>query len=80
MKPNLVVDTLGTFCPVPIIKTAEAIRAVDDGGLVEILSDDPAIEHDLPAWCTSNGHRIETVKREGAVFRYVIRKQSGGAA
>ena len=76
MKPNLVVDARGLFCPVPIIKTADAMRALDEGGLVEILSDDPAIELDLPAWCESNGHRIEAKHVEGKVFRYRVRKQS----
>lgn len=75
MKPNLIIDTKGLFCPVPIIKTSDAMRQIDVGGIVEIISDDPAIESDLPAWCTSHGHTIESLVREGEVFRYLVRKQ-----
>jgi tRNA 2-thiouridine synthesizing protein A len=75
MKPNIIVDAKGLFCPVPIIKTSQAMRLLDDGGIVEVISDDPAIEFDMPAWCQSQGHTIESLTVEGAVFHYVLRKQ-----
>ena len=74
MKPNIVIDTRGLFCPVPIMKTSEAMRALDSGGVVEVLSDDPAIEHDMPAWCQSHGHKIRSVTVEGKLFRYQVKK------
>jgi tRNA 2-thiouridine synthesizing protein A len=78
VKPNLVIDTRGLFCPMPIMKTSEAVRQVDDGALVEIISDDPAIEHDLPAWCRSQGHSIEGSSKDGDVFHYFVRKVKRG--
>ena len=57
------------------IRTSDAIRQIDVGGIVEVISDDPAIESDLPAWCQSQGHTIESLVREGEVFRYLVRKQ-----
>jgi len=74
MKPSVIVDTMGLFCPMPIIKTSEAMRVLDEGAMVELISDDPAIEHDMPAWCDGNGHKIESVTREGSVFRFLVRK------
>ena len=74
MKPNIVIDTRGLFCPVPIMKTSEAMRALETGGVVEVLSDDPAIEHDMPAWCRSHGHKIQSVTVEGKLFRYQVKK------
>ena len=76
MKANLVVDTRGLFCPVPIIKTSEAIEKLDAGGVVEVISDDPAIEHDMPAWCQSQGHTIEGVSKRGADYYYRVKKRS----
>jgi tRNA 2-thiouridine synthesizing protein A len=71
---RIVVDTRGTFCPVPIIKTSAAIRNLHPGGVVEVISDDPAIEHDMPAWCKSTSHTILSVHREGNDIHYVIEK------
>lgn len=69
---NVVVDARGTFCPVPVIRTAEAARNLEAGSVIEVLSDDPAIEFDLPAWCKSMGHEIVSSIREGDVFKYKL--------
>jgi len=74
MKPNIIVDARGLFCPVPIMKTSEAIGAVDSGRIVEIIADDPAIELDMRAWCHSQGHTIESAERNGDVFHFRVRK------
>ncbi len=76
-EANIVVDARGDFCPVPIIKASEAMRKLDHGSTVEVVSDDPAIEFDLPAWCESQGHRIESRVVEGEVYHYVVRKGPG---
>ena len=75
MNPSLVVDTKGFFCPVPIIKTAEAIKNLDSGEVVEVISDDPAIEFDMPAWCESTGNTIKSMTKEGNVFRFLVQKK-----
>jgi TusA-related sulfurtransferase len=75
MKPSIIIDAIGLFCPVPIIKVAEAVRNVDSGALVEIRSDDAAILHDMPAWCKSTGNTIQSMTREGNVYKYFIRKK-----
>ena len=74
-EARLVVDTLGLFCPVPIIRASEALRNMASGSLIELVSDDPAIESDLPAWCRSTGHSIESESEDGGVYRYFVRKK-----
>jgi len=76
-EARVVIDTRGTFCPIPIIKTSEAIGNLDSGGVVEVISDDPAVEYDMPAWCRSMGHAIVEWSKEGDVYRYFIRKKQG---
>ena len=74
MKANTVLDTTGLFCPMPIIKASEAMKQLDAGAVIEVVSDDPAIEFDLPAWCKSQGHVIESMAVEGGVYRYGVTK------
>jgi TusA-related sulfurtransferase len=76
--PDLFVDTRGSFCPVPIIKLSEAIGNIDEDGIVELVSDDAAIELDLPAWCRSTGHRVVSERRRGGVYTYRVRKSARG--
>lgn len=70
-------DTLGLFCPVPIVRTAETIRRMGAGEVLEVLSDDRVILLDMPAWCRSTGHRFLGMRRDGATLRLFVRKKDG---
>ncbi|GAA3066912.1 hypothetical protein GCM10020000_58930 [Streptomyces olivoverticillatus] len=52
---ELVVDSLGKRCPIPVIELAKVIGDVPVGGLVTVLSDDEAARLDIPAWCGMRG-------------------------
>jgi tRNA 2-thiouridine synthesizing protein A len=56
--PRTLVEARGVLCPVPIIRLARAARALPPGSIIELLSDDPAAEHDVPAWCRLRGHTL----------------------
>jgi TusA-related sulfurtransferase len=71
---DILVDALGQSCPVPVIRTADAVRALPPGGSVLVISDDPAIEFDLPAWGRSTGHDVILVARGEREFRYRVER------
>jgi tRNA 2-thiouridine synthesizing protein A len=56
--PDVTVEARGVLCPVPIIRLARAAGALPEGSLVELLTDDPAAEYDVPAWCRLRGHEL----------------------
>jgi TusA-related sulfurtransferase len=68
------IDCIGLFCPMPIVKTREAIREMVTGQVLEMLSDDPASEPDMRSWAQNTGHELLEVTRTGAVYRFVVRK------
>jgi tRNA 2-thiouridine synthesizing protein A len=72
--PDQVLDCVGLFCPMPILKTREALRAMAVGQVLEMLSDDPASEADLKSWTGRTGHQLVSVERHGTLFRFVVRK------
>jgi tRNA 2-thiouridine synthesizing protein A len=43
------------LCPRPIIELGKHFVAVAVGEVIELLSDDPAAEFDVPAWCRMKG-------------------------
>ena len=67
-------DTYGLLCPVPIMKTASAIREIAVGEVLEVLADDPQILEDMPAWCASNGHALLVTIEEDEEFRLFVKK------
>lgn len=55
-----VVDCLGRACPMPIIELAKALKAVSIGEVVAVLTDDPAADADIRAWCRMRGQVLES--------------------
>ena len=58
----------------PILKTREAMKGLDTGQVLEMTSDDPASEADMRSWSAKTGHKLLEVDRNGAVYRFLIRK------
>ena len=67
-------DCVGLFCPMPILKTREAIKGLAVGQTLEMLSDDPASEADMTSWTARTGHELLEIEKNGAVFRFIVRK------
>ena len=68
-------DLKGLSCPLPIVKTAQGMKEVESGQLVEALATDPGSVADFSAWCRSTGNELIEQGEEGGVFRFVIRKK-----
>lgn len=63
-------DTLGYFCPMPIIMTSKKIKELTPGQVLEVISDDEGIKKDMPAWCQTTGHEMVGLEEEaGATNR-----------
>lgn len=62
-------DERGRRCPLPVIALMRAASAYPPGHMVAVISDDPAAEHDIPAWC----------RLKGATFIERIAPPDGGA-
>lgn len=72
--PDKQIDCLGLFCPMPIVKTAEAVRGLAVGQVLEMLSDDPASEADMKSWSRRTGHELLEMTKHGVVYRFLVRK------
>jgi TusA-related sulfurtransferase len=44
------------------------------GQLLEMLADDPGAEADMKIWAHVAGYELTQVARDGAVFRFLVRK------
>jgi tRNA 2-thiouridine synthesizing protein A len=71
------VDARGLSCPLPIVRTALAIKNVPSGSLIEVLATDPGSTKDFTAWTRSTGHELveQSLDAATAVYRYVIRRK-----
>lgn len=70
------IDCRGLYCPVPILRTAEAIRDMAEGEVLELIGDDPGIREDLPAWCRGTGHELLELTTGENLITGSVRKRS----
>jgi len=69
------VDARGLSCPMPIVRTAQAIKPLPSGAIVEVVATDPGSVKDFTAWCRSTGNELVDQTSDGAVYRFVIRRK-----
>ena len=67
-------DFKGLSCPLPIVKTAVAIKRLQPGELVEVLATDAGSVADFTAWSKATGSQLLEHTADGGTYRFVIRK------
>ena len=74
MKADQSLDCIGLYCPMAIIKTAEKIKQLKPGEVLEVVADDKGIKLDMPAWCEATGHEFLGVVEEGNEIKVYVKK------
>jgi tRNA 2-thiouridine synthesizing protein A len=54
-------DARGLLCPLPVIRTQDAVKRLRPGTVLEVLSTDAGTIHDIPAWCRVHGHELLSI-------------------
>jgi tRNA 2-thiouridine synthesizing protein A len=75
--PAEVLDCLGQRCPLPVIALARCLPTVPPGAVVQVLADDPAAAHDIPAWCRMRGQEFVRADTVEGVPTYTVRRGAG---
>ena len=78
IQADVKLDTLGYFCPMPIIMTLKKIKELTLGQVLEVVSDDEGIKKDMPAWCDTTGHLMVGLEEEqtksGTIYKAFVKK------
>jgi tRNA 2-thiouridine synthesizing protein A len=74
MQADKSIDCLGLYCPMPIVKTAQAIKELAPGQVLEILADDVGIKSDMPAWAAKTGNEFLGVEEDSGEIRVYVKK------
>jgi tRNA 2-thiouridine synthesizing protein A len=71
---TITLDFRGLSCPLPIVKTAVAIKHVQPGELVEVLATDDGSVADFTAWSKATGNQLLEHTADGGIYRFIVRK------
>jgi tRNA 2-thiouridine synthesizing protein A len=67
-------DASGMACPMPVVRTRQAIDQIQSGEILEVISTDRGSLQDIPAWAESTGNVLVEKNDAGDRFTFLIRK------
>ncbi len=77
IKTDKVLDAKGLACPMPIVKTKQAMNELAPGQVLEIAATDKGSTADLKAWAKSIGHQyLGTIEADGVLKHYLRKANS----
>ncbi|HEY5684347.1 MAG TPA: sulfurtransferase TusA family protein [Acidimicrobiia bacterium] len=71
---DITVDARGLQCPMPVIKTAQAMAQITSGQTLEVIASDRGALSDIPAWAKDMGHALKEQFEEPDEFHFVLEK------
>jgi TusA-related sulfurtransferase len=74
LRPDHVVDSRGTLCPVPVLAAGKALKDVPVGGVMEVRATDAGAAADIPAWARRAGHDYLGMLQEKGYLRLFVRR------
>ena len=74
IKEDLVVDCSGMLCPMPVVKTAKAIKTLEVGQILKLVATDPGAPPDMEAWSRQTGHELLRSTQEAGKFVFFFRR------
>ncbi|MEK9149242.1 MAG: sulfurtransferase TusA family protein [Candidatus Desantisbacteria bacterium] len=75
MNVDATLDTIGLYCPLPVMLATEKIKELAKGQILEVLADDPDSLEDIPHWCKTTGNKFLKVEKNEGNYRFYMRKE-----
>ncbi len=73
-QPTVELDCRGLYCPLPILRTREALEKLASGEVLKVITTDPASEVDMVVFSAESGHPILAQLRDPNEFVFFVRK------
>jgi len=69
-----IVDARGSFCPGPLMELIAAMKMVQVGDELEVLSTDKGSANDIPEWVRKAKHEMLESREESGVWHIAVKK------
>jgi tRNA 2-thiouridine synthesizing protein A len=70
-----VLDAKGLLCPMPVVKTAKAMKSLEPGQVLQLVATDRGSVADIPAWAEQTGNELVDWHEEDGVYVFLVRKK-----
>ncbi len=74
IKEDRLLDCTGMLCPMPIVNTTKAMKELQIGQILKMVSTDAGSPPDIEAWSRQTGNELLLSTTEGNKFIFFLRK------
>jgi len=67
-------DCAGLSCPLPIVKTSQAMKHLAAGERLRVIATDPGARNDIKAWAVRTGNRLVSLEDVGGTLTFLLEK------
>ena len=74
---EIVLDTSGTECPIPVLKARKLSQSLINGKTVKVIATDPLAEADFIHYCELSNYKYLgcTKEKNKFIIRYIYKKK-----
>jgi tRNA 2-thiouridine synthesizing protein A len=73
-SPDRILDCRHLSCPLPVVRTAQAIKELEAGQVLLVIATDPGFALDIRAWSSRAGHDLVDVAEDGGAYQVLLRR------
>lgn len=74
IKEDQILDCTGMLCPMPIVKTTKAMKELESGQILKMISTDAGSPPDIAAWSRQTGNELLLSTEENKKFIFFLKK------
>jgi tRNA 2-thiouridine synthesizing protein A len=74
IQADQVLDCTGMLCPMPIVKTSRAMKELQSGQVLKMISTDAGSPPDIEAWSRQTGNELLRSTTEDGRFAFFLKK------
>ena len=66
------IDARGSYCPGPLMELVRAVKEMETGQVIDLLSSDEGSVNDVPKWVEKAGHKLIEIKEEADCRHFIV--------
>ena len=74
LQADVTLDCSGMLCPMPVVKTAMAVKKMEMGQVLKMIATDPGAPPDIDTWAQQTNNTLLSSQQEGKQFIFYIKR------
>jgi TusA-related sulfurtransferase len=75
INADQVIDVKGMICPRPLLMTRQALKGMEAGQILQVITDDMTTKITFHSFLASSGDELMNIFEDGTVLHHYIKKK-----